>query len=331
MDGKNKSDIIRLYDSGLSYSQIHELTGRSYQFICNCVKGRRSHKDAVRISRETGRWKLTESGMEKLVEHGKSTIRKSGKIWTKPEVEFKNILNSIGLGVIFPEYVQNLFGVKNDLNGTIYYQYPIQRYTCDFVDVANKKIFRVQGDFWHANPLLYDESKLTKIQKFNVGRDKNSKTFFEKNDWIVIDVWESEIYWNVELVKQKIQATRKTANPSLLHSENTEFNSQVAYSDWENQVNKLWFKSDKVKKKSAVYFEQKCLFCNKTFLTKQVKKRKRKYCSHKCASLSCRKVERPSKEDLLNLLKITSWKEIGRKFNVSDNAVRKWAKGYGII
>ena len=44
-----------------------------------------------------------------------------------------------------------------------------------------------------------------------------------------------------------------------------------------------------------------------------------------------RKAERPSKESLESMLLNTSYCAIGRKFGVSDNAIRKWAKSYGIL
>lgn len=44
-----------------------------------------------------------------------------------------------------------------------------------------------------------------------------------------------------------------------------------------------------------------------------------------------RKVVRPTKNELMVLLKETSFCAIGRKYGVSDNAVRKWAKQYGIL
>lgn len=43
-----------------------------------------------------------------------------------------------------------------------------------------------------------------------------------------------------------------------------------------------------------------------------------------CSHLSSRKVERPSREELKKLIREKSFLEIGRMFNVSDNAVRKW-------
>ena len=43
-----------------------------------------------------------------------------------------------------------------------------------------------------------------------------------------------------------------------------------------------------------------------------------------------RKVERPSKEELSILLKENSFREIGRKYKVSDTAIKKWCKTYGL-
>ena len=56
----------------------------------------------------------------------------------------------------------------------------------------------------------------------------------------------------------------------------------------------------------------------------------KKYCSNKCCKLDNRKVERPSKEELITILSAHNWSSAGRKFGVSDNAIRKWAKQYGI-
>lgn len=57
---------------------------------------------------------------------------------------------------------------------------------------------------------------------------------------------------------------------------------------------------------------------------------KRKYCSYGCATFARRKVIRPSKEELQDLLQRNSWVAVGRMFGVSDNAVRKWAKNYNL-
>ena len=46
--------------------------------------------------------------------------------------------------------------------------------------------------------------------------------------------------------------------------------------------------------------------------------------------IKTRKVVRPSKEELEQLINTTPMTAIGKMFNVSDNAVRKWAKYYSI-
>lgn len=69
-------------------------------------------------------------------------------------------------------------------------------------------------------------------------------------------------------------------------------------------------------------------FCNNCGLTLQSKQMK--YCSDSCARLLSRKVERPSKERLAKDVEDMSLLAVGRKYGVSDNAVRKWLKSYGL-
>jgi Zn finger protein HypA/HybF involved in hydrogenase expression len=47
--------------------------------------------------------------------------------------------------------------------------------------------------------------------------------------------------------------------------------------------------------------------------------------------LNMRKVPRPSKEELVELLMNNSMVKVGKMFNVSDNAVRKWMKTYELV
>lgn len=49
-----------------------------------------------------------------------------------------------------------------------------------------------------------------------------------------------------------------------------------------------------------------------------------------CTSLQSRLVERPSKEELKNLIRNFSFLAIGKQYNVSDNAIRKWCIAYNL-
>lgn len=61
------------------------------------------------------------------------------------------------------------------------------------------------------------------------------------------------------------------------------------------------------------------------------------YCSRKCAGRSpkrtlsrplARRAERPPYEQLMREIEETNWSAVGRKYGVSDNAVRKWVRAY---
>lgn len=84
-----------------------------------------------------------------------------------------------------------------------------------------------------------------------------------------------------------------------------------------------------VEKYYKPWIDKKCGYCRKDFETKS---ETQKYCSTACYQFDSRKVERPSKEELNELIQSkVSWVQLGKMFNVSDNAVRKWAKKYELI
>jgi hypothetical protein len=87
-----------------------------------------------------------------------------------------------------------------------------------------------------------------------------------------------------------------------------------------------------------------CLRCQATFVPAYASQR---YCSRACGvrwdrsalrdrrpglagvpTPSARKVDRPPYEQLLHEIKATSYMAVGRKYGVSDNAVRKWVRFY---
>lgn len=75
-----------------------------------------------------------------------------------------------------------------------------------------------------------------------------------------------------------------------------------------------------------------CSYCNEEFKV-NCKRKKRKFCSLRCSSLSQRKTEWPSKEELEKMLfvdKMTRVK-ISKLFGVSDVTIRSWCINYGII
>lgn len=51
---------------------------------------------------------------------------------------------------------------------------------------------------------------------------------------------------------------------------------------------------------------------------------------HECHSLSTRKVQRPTREELKGLIRNLSFCKIGEMFGVTDNSVRKWCDAYSL-
>lgn len=56
-----------------------------------------------------------------------------------------------------------------------------------------------------------------------------------------------------------------------------------------------------------------------------------KYCSVSCGAIGRQVVERPDKETLERELVSNSWVTLATFYGVSDTAVRKWARNYGLI
>lgn len=55
-----------------------------------------------------------------------------------------------------------------------------------------------------------------------------------------------------------------------------------------------------------------------------------RYCSHNCEKISIRKVDRPTKEKLAELLWTKPTSSIAKDYGVSDKAVEKWSKQYAL-
>lgn len=68
-----------------------------------------------------------------------------------------------------------------------------------------------------------------------------------------------------------------------------------------------------------------CIRCGVTLQDKQ-----QSFCSEICYKAYARRVLRPSKEQLEQDISTMSLVKVGAKYGVSDNAIRKWMKSYGI-
>jgi hypothetical protein len=71
-----------------------------------------------------------------------------------------------------------------------------------------------------------------------------------------------------------------------------------------------------------------CKQCGKTFEYRE--SHDNTFCSIECMALNNRVIARPTKEELHEMIKTKSFTQIGKDYGVSDNAIRKWCKYYGL-
>lgn len=321
---EQRNNIVKLYKDGHSYSEIKQITGHTSSTISTYVKGTRTRKEAVRLHREKGKGLLSDKGREVLIKSGQALCIKNNKYYTKPEQCFKDLVESLGIGVKFPDYVKKTKNTEDTKGCSKYllFQYPIQRYILDYVSIEHRVAININGDYWHANPLLYDKEHLGKVQKFNTIRDNNKRIFLEKRGWTVLDIWESEIYWNKELVINKLRAVGIT-EARLDYTQETEVQLLHGLPDWSDEIKKLWFPKKHEKKPAKMVI---CPTCNKAF---KYTHNNRVFCSKECVNKhQARHI--PPKEELVQLVGVIPMTKIGRIYGVSDNAVRNWCKKFKI-
>lgn len=71
-----------------------------------------------------------------------------------------------------------------------------------------------------------------------------------------------------------------------------------------------------------------CLVCNKPFYA--LNKNVGKYCSQECVHIAQQRATRPNRDQLKQLIRTTSFLQIGKQFNVTDNTIRKWCKSLNL-
>ena len=103
---------------------------------------------------------------------------------TRIEVIVENTLKELGFNYD-----------KNHKNG---------KFIFDFYLPEHNYVIECQGDYWHANPIIYENKKLSNTQLFNVERDERKMRFINSNEFKYIYLWENYILKNVKDLKNTI-------------------------------------------------------------------------------------------------------------------------------
>ena len=134
------------------------------------------------------------------------------------------------------------------------------------------------------------------------------------------------------LVLQTFNPIENYKEMTVNHMDGDKFNNKLDNLEWmthrENILhgweNGLMFAPERTLER----LYKNCAECGVEYVTTD---KDSKYCSHDCTSMSSRVVkDRPEKHKLYNILLDKSFLAVGRKYGVSDNAIRKWCKSYEI-
>lgn len=162
------------------------------------------------------------------------------------------------------------------------------------------------------------------LDRFGNGRKENAdklrRSLIESNVQYICTICKNNGLWNnTKLVLQIDHIDGNNLNNTI---ENLRFLCPNCHTQTSNY-------GSKNKQKNIIY-KNVCGVCGKLTNNKY-------YCSRKCCSSVPVKnryykvKNRPSKNELKELINNLSWSAIGRKYGVSDNCIRKWAKSYQLI
>ena len=122
----------------------------------------------------------------------------------KIEINRKKLFNNSGYSKISQEMFWKIFeNTKGntkfeELNGEVirYDKINNKHYRYDYVDFDSKKVIEFNGDFWHCNPLKYNEdytNTITHLKASDVWKHDELKiNWIENRGYQVLIIWESE-------------------------------------------------------------------------------------------------------------------------------------------
>ena len=115
--------------------------------------------------------------------------KKMSNKMTEPERVFSEMMKELGVEV----------EAQKVINNKIY----------DFYIPSKNMMVEVDGDYWHANPLIYEGKELNKIQARNVKNDKFKDILAKGNGFKLERVWEYDLKNNYKEQKERFKKLLK--------------------------------------------------------------------------------------------------------------------------
>jgi len=138
----------------------------------------------------------------------KSSISKK-ELWLKKTNEEKEIiirrLNDAMIQVRKPTKIElKMVDYLSKLDIEFIKNFRIKNFLVDFYLPNNNLVIECDGDYWHANPLIYEGKELDKIQLKNRNRDRKKEEMLIKSNINLVRFWEFDIKNHFESVEQKL-------------------------------------------------------------------------------------------------------------------------------
>ncbi len=84
-------------------------------------------------------------------------------------------------------------------------QYVVNNKFCvDFYIPRGNIVIEALGDYWHGNPLKYDESTMNELQIKNKHRDKARFAYLKRCGYVLFAIWEHDVNTDIERAMQPI-------------------------------------------------------------------------------------------------------------------------------
>lgn len=161
--------------------------GDNHNFCCQkCYWEYRSKYYRGEKSHMTG-YKFSEDQLEKMRIRALKNSRNSKRFDSGAQLQVNDMLESENINYEREQIIK---------------YYAVDNYLPD-----HNLIIEVMGDYWHGNPLRYNENKycLNDIQQKTIVKDKQKKSYIlNHNDIRILYLWETDINKNPELCKKLI-------------------------------------------------------------------------------------------------------------------------------
>jgi len=134
----------------------------------------------------------------------------------KIEIKRKKLFNNSGYSKVSQDLFWRIYDNYQDhdikfeeLNSEVirYDKFTKRHYKYDFVDFTNKKCIEFNGDYWHCNPVKYNEGYIHPIMNLSAkqiwDRDNIKNSWLENRGYKILTIWESEYRKNPQQTLEK--------------------------------------------------------------------------------------------------------------------------------